>query len=111
MLHRSRVPNYERSFKAFSTQPGASRRPLLLAVGVRTTRRKRRAKPKLWDGDWSAKIVAIDALTKLPTAQPTVIMVRTNDAQFETEKPPQNRIGTASMSCMLFGKGKGPAAQ
>ena len=66
------------------------------------------AKPKLWEGDWSAKVVGIDALPKVPSSQPTVVVTRTTEAQFEAKLWAQNRSGTTGTVVILLGTGDDP---
>ena len=43
------------------------------------------AKPKQWEDDWSAKVVGLEKLPKLPTTQPALVAVRTSAVQFDEE--------------------------
>ena len=36
------------------------------------------AKPKLWDGDWPAKVIGLESLPKMSASQPAVVAVRTS---------------------------------
>ena len=38
------------------------------------------AKPKLWDGDWRAKVIGLEILPKMLASQPAVVVVRTSAA-------------------------------
>ena len=66
------------------------------------------AKPKLWDGDWPAKVVGLDGLPKLPDTQPAVVVVCTSAAQFEAELWAQDREATAGTIVVLLGRGTDP---
>ena len=66
------------------------------------------AKPKLWEGDWPAKVVGLEGLPKLPASQPAVVVVRTSAAQFEAELWARDREAIAGTTVVLLGEGTDP---
>ena len=66
------------------------------------------AKPKLWDGDWPAKVIGLESLPKMSASQPAVVVVRTSAAQFEAELWARDRQATAGTTIVLLGEGTDP---
>ena len=65
-------------------------------------------KPRLWEGDWNAKVIGIEGLPKLLPDQNAVVAVRTPEAQLETELWASSRSSNASTTVVLIGIGTDP---
>ena len=92
-------------------QPGQLRTrgaPATLAAKKVGVTPKGGAKPKLWDGDWPAKVVGLEGLPKLLDTQPAVVVVRTSAAQFEAELWARDREATAGTTVVLLVEGTDP---
>ena len=63
-------------------------------------------KPKLWDGDWTAKVVGLEGLPKFLDTKPAVVVVRLSAAQLGTELWARDCAATAGI--VLLGDGSDP---